>query len=153
MVRPGTHSQTGHVRMKSKSKTMHGLVVVSSLLAMLGMWKFVVISGYKHDSHRYGRHEKRGVDRSLGRASRRCQWVHAVHRSGDRACTGSCLTVWPPLDASTVPTASAGASQAAIALSAGQVTYNGHLLYYFESDTAPGQATGTGVSGFTLVTP
>jgi predicted lipoprotein with Yx(FWY)xxD motif len=69
------------------------------------------------------------------------------------ACTGSCLSVWPPVLASTLPTATGGASQSAIALSTGQVTYNGHLLFYFESDTAPGQATGSGVSGFSLVSP
>jgi predicted lipoprotein with Yx(FWY)xxD motif len=69
------------------------------------------------------------------------------------ACTGSCLTIWPPVDASQVPTATGGASAAAIALSAGQVTYNGHLLYYFDSDTAPGQTSGSGVNGFTLVSP
>jgi predicted lipoprotein with Yx(FWY)xxD motif len=69
------------------------------------------------------------------------------------ACTGSCLTVWPPMTASQAPAATGGASQAAIALSAGQVTYNGHLLYYFESDTAPGQVSGSGVNGFSLVTP
>jgi predicted lipoprotein with Yx(FWY)xxD motif len=69
------------------------------------------------------------------------------------ACTGSCLTTWPPLTATQTPTATGGASAAAIALSAGQVTYNGHLLYYFESDTAPGQTSGSGVAGFTLVSP
>ncbi|MFI5231342.1 MAG: hypothetical protein ACHQSE_02400 [Gemmatimonadales bacterium] len=69
------------------------------------------------------------------------------------ACTGACLTSWPPVDASQVPAATGGASAAAIALSAGQVTYNGHLLYYFESDTAPGQTSGSGIDGFALVAP
>lgn len=69
------------------------------------------------------------------------------------ACTGACLTTWPPLDATQVPAATGGASSAAIALSAGQVTYNGNLLYYFESDTAPGQTSGSGVGGFSLVSP
>ena len=68
------------------------------------------------------------------------------------SCTSTCLTVWPPVDASTVPTAEAGVT-GAIALSGGQVTYNGHLLYYFESDTSAGQATGNGEGGFSLVTP
>ncbi len=69
------------------------------------------------------------------------------------ACTGACLTVWPPMDATVAPTAMVGASQSAIALSAGQVTYNGHLLYYFDTDTSPGMTNGSGVNGFTLVSP
>jgi predicted lipoprotein with Yx(FWY)xxD motif len=69
------------------------------------------------------------------------------------ACTGTCLTVWPPVVASQVPTATGGASAAALALSAGQVTYNGHLLFYFQSDTTAGQTGGSGVNGFALVAP
>jgi predicted lipoprotein with Yx(FWY)xxD motif len=68
-------------------------------------------------------------------------------------CTGSCLTIWPPFDAGQVPVAKAGVSQAAIAVSAGQVTYNGHLLFYFDTDTTPGMINGSGVNGFTLVSP
>jgi predicted lipoprotein with Yx(FWY)xxD motif len=69
------------------------------------------------------------------------------------ACAGGCLAVWPPLDASTAPTAGSGVNQGLISVASGQVTYNGHLLYYFESDTAAGQATGDGVGGFTLAAP
>ena len=69
------------------------------------------------------------------------------------ACSGSCLTTWPPLTASQTPSAGTGVTLSAIGLSAGQVSYNGHLLYYFQSDTASGQATGDGVGGFTLVAP
>jgi predicted lipoprotein with Yx(FWY)xxD motif len=69
------------------------------------------------------------------------------------ACTGTCLTVWPPMLASQVPAAGAGILQSALALSAGQVTYNGHLLFYFQSDTSPGMISGSGVNGFVLVAP
>jgi predicted lipoprotein with Yx(FWY)xxD motif len=69
------------------------------------------------------------------------------------ACTGTCLTVWPPMDATVAPTAMAGVTQSAIALSSGQVTYNGHLLYYFDTDTSPGMTNGAGVNGFALVSP
>lgn len=84
---------------------------------------------------------------------------HLVDASGftlydtPNACTGSCLTAWPPFNASQVPAATTGASQPAIALSAGQVTYNGHLLYYFNTDVIPGQINGSGVNGFSLVSP
>ena len=84
---------------------------------------------------------------------------HLIDASGfalyetQSACTAACLTTWPPLMASVAPTAVAGASQAAISLSAGQVTYNGHLLYYFQGDGSPGQTNGSGIGGFSLATP
>jgi predicted lipoprotein with Yx(FWY)xxD motif len=84
---------------------------------------------------------------------------HLVDASGfavydtPAACTGTCLTVWPPLMASAVPAAMAGVNQASLGLSAGQVTYNGHLLFYFQTDTSPGQIGGSGVNGFVLVAP
>jgi Secreted repeat of unknown function len=34
-----------------------------------------------------------------------------------------------------------------------QVTFYGHLLYYFKGDTAPGQTNGVGVSGWHLIGP
>jgi predicted lipoprotein with Yx(FWY)xxD motif len=84
---------------------------------------------------------------------------HLVDASGfalyvtSSTCTGSCLTIWPPDQASTVPTATSGANQSLIGLSDGQVTYSGKALYYFESDTASGQAGGNDVGGFLLATP
>ena len=69
------------------------------------------------------------------------------------SCTGSCLTVWPPLLAAQDPAVTGGASAASVGLQSGQVTYKGQLLYYFESDTAPGETSGSGVGGFTLVSP
>jgi predicted lipoprotein with Yx(FWY)xxD motif len=69
------------------------------------------------------------------------------------SCTGGCLTVWPPFDASQNPSVTGSASAASIGLQSGQVTYNGELLYYFDTDTAPGQTNGSGVGGFTLVSP
>ena len=70
----------------------------------------------------------------------------------EAACTGTCLTVWPPVMATTAPTATGGSSQTAIGLTAGQVTYNGLLLFYFQSDTLPGQVSGNSVNGFAIVT-
>jgi predicted lipoprotein with Yx(FWY)xxD motif len=69
------------------------------------------------------------------------------------SCSGGCLTVWPPDEATSPPTASDGANSGLIGLSSGQVTYNGSLLYYFESDTSAGQTNGSGVGGFVLATP
>jgi predicted lipoprotein with Yx(FWY)xxD motif len=69
------------------------------------------------------------------------------------SCTGGCLTVWPPFDASQNPSVTGSANAASIGLQSGQVTYKGELLYYFDDDTEPGQTNGSGVGGFTLVSP
>jgi predicted lipoprotein with Yx(FWY)xxD motif len=123
--------------------TMYRLVVASSLVAIFGCSKSSTAPAAAVRSAA-----------SIGVTA-----GHIVDASGftlyttAAACTGACLTVWPPLDASQAPTAKAGVTQASIALSAGQVTYNGHLLFYFDTDTAPGMTNGSGVNGFTLVAP
>lgn len=70
------------------------------------------------------------------------------------ACTGGCAKAWPPLDSSGKPTVAAGldASKAAT-VSSGQVTYNGHLLYYYAGDSAPGDTNGLSIPGWHVVSP
>jgi predicted lipoprotein with Yx(FWY)xxD motif len=68
---------------------------------------------------------------------------------GDQsACSGQCATNWPALTG----TASAGTGVQAALLSTStqangdtQVTYDGHLLYYFAGDAKPGDTNGQGV--------
>jgi predicted lipoprotein with Yx(FWY)xxD motif len=74
------------------------------------------------------------------------------------ACTGPCAQSWPPLVASDgAPTGGDGVDAAALATADGilpdQVTYHGHLLYYFAGDTAPGDLNGVGLPGWWLVDP
>jgi predicted lipoprotein with Yx(FWY)xxD motif len=70
------------------------------------------------------------------------------------ACTGACSQLWPPLKSSGTPTVASGldASKAATA-SSGQVTYNGHLLYYFAPDQAPGDTNGVSIPNWHVVSP
>jgi predicted lipoprotein with Yx(FWY)xxD motif len=72
-------------------------------------------------------------------------------------CTGSCATVWPPLTTSGKPKAKGSAKSGDLGTINGggvkQVTYKGHPLYYFASDTAAGQTTGQGQNGFYVVSP
>jgi predicted lipoprotein with Yx(FWY)xxD motif len=68
-------------------------------------------------------------------------------------CTGPCAAVWPPVIASSPATATAGAVAADLGTTTRadgttQVTYKGHPLYYFEGDTAAGDARGQGQVGF-----
>lgn len=64
------------------------------------------------------------------------------------ACTGGCVPNWPALVAA-APTAGQGVDSSKLSTATGeqpdQVVYNGHLLYYFAGDSAPGQVNGTKV--------
>jgi predicted lipoprotein with Yx(FWY)xxD motif len=68
------------------------------------------------------------------------------------ACSGSCAQMWPPqlFTGSGVPTSSTtltGKLSAQTDANGNQVEYNGHPLYTFSGDTAPGQTNGEGLFG------
>ena len=67
------------------------------------------------------------------------------------ACTGGCASNWPPLLASGSQVAASTQLSGALATlndaNGDQVTYNGHPLYTYKADSAPGQANGQGVGG------
>ena len=74
----------------------------------------------------------------------------------ESACTGSCASNWPPLvftgsgspaSANTLP----GTLSVVAVANGQQVEYNGHLLYRFSGDTAPGQTHGEGIKGVWFV--
>jgi len=58
--------------------------------------------------------------------------------------------VWPPVTTAGTPQALNGAAAGEIGriASTGQVTYNGHPLYYYVGDQKPGQTTGQGLNEF-----
>lgn len=73
-----------------------------------------------------------------------------VKDSGTSACTGACLTMWPPV-LSTAATPSAEGISGTLGTiatpdGAKQVTLNGLPLYYYEQDKNPGDILGQGVS-------
>lgn len=66
------------------------------------------------------------------------------------ACAGACLTIWPPLTVTGKPTAGPGVNASMLSTltlpdGATQVSYDGHPLYYFSSDKAPGEYNGQGL--------
>ena len=69
-------------------------------------------------------------------------------------CTGACAQVWPPLLTSGPAPVTTGAAQASLVGTSPrpdgtrQVTYDGHPLYYFAGDTAPGDVRGQGIHNF-----
>lgn len=69
------------------------------------------------------------------------------------SCTGSCPSIWPPLISTGTPRATGGAAASLLGIitrpgGARQVTYNGHPLYTFSGDTAPGQVNGEAINSF-----
>ncbi|MEX2555310.1 MAG: hypothetical protein WEB06_06745 [Actinomycetota bacterium] len=67
-------------------------------------------------------------------------------------CTGGCAQTWPPLLVTGPPTGGLGVEASKLGTTSRtdggtQVTYNGHPLYHFASDSAPGDTKGQGVGG------
>ena len=68
-------------------------------------------------------------------------------------CTGACAENWPPLRATGGSTVGTGADASLVGTTsrsdgAAQVTYNGHPLYLYAGDQAPGDTNGEGLSAF-----
>jgi predicted lipoprotein with Yx(FWY)xxD motif len=68
-------------------------------------------------------------------------------------CDGACASAWPPLTTDGQPIAESGVSASKLGTTqrsdgTTEVTYNGHPLYTFAGDSAPGQTTGQGSDGF-----
>jgi predicted lipoprotein with Yx(FWY)xxD motif len=71
---------------------------------------------------------------------------------GKSVCSGQCATNWPPAAAVGVPVAGTGLDAAKLSMitrddGTKQLSYNGHPLYLYAADAAPGQASGQGVGG------
>jgi predicted lipoprotein with Yx(FWY)xxD motif len=102
--------------------------------------------------------EKTSLGTILVTSSGRSLYLDVADKPGHPACTGGCLSIWPPLKASGTLKAAGGAKAADLAtikIAGGikQVTYKGHPLYTFASDTKSGQTSGEGQNGFYVVSP
>jgi predicted lipoprotein with Yx(FWY)xxD motif len=83
----------------------------------------------------------------------RAVYLFMADSTGKSTCDGACAAAWPPVIATSQPTATGGAQAndlSTITRSDGtkQVTYDGHPLYYFQGDTGPGTDKGQGLNGF-----
>jgi predicted lipoprotein with Yx(FWY)xxD motif len=69
-------------------------------------------------------------------------------------CSGGCASAWPPVLSTSTP-GSAVSLPGTLSLltdaNGSQVTYNGHPLYTYSGDSAPGQINGEGVGGVWFV--
>jgi predicted lipoprotein with Yx(FWY)xxD motif len=74
------------------------------------------------------------------------------------ACTSdACAKAWPALTSKDMPTVGDAMNAAMVSTAKGQVadqvTYYGHLLYYFAGDSAPGDTNGTKIPEWDLLGP
>jgi predicted lipoprotein with Yx(FWY)xxD motif len=79
-------------------------------------------------------------------------YYFAADSATKSACSSSCAQMWPPqlFTGSGGPTSSttlAGKLSVQTDANGNQVEYNGHPLYTFSGDTAPGQTNGEGLFG------
>ena len=80
-------------------------------------------------------------------------YMFAAETSTTSACNSTCQQTWPPLTTTATATAMSGIQASLIATVAGpngtmQVTFAGHRLYYYASDSAPGDTKGQGFDSF-----
>jgi predicted lipoprotein with Yx(FWY)xxD motif len=84
-------------------------------------------------------------------------YLFAVETGTTSSCTGGCASVWPAVTAAGTPEAGDGVDTAKLGTAqgqvAGQVTYNGHLLYTFSGDSKPGDVNGVAIPSWFAVTP
>jgi predicted lipoprotein with Yx(FWY)xxD motif len=78
--------------------------------------------------------------------------------SGTSACTGGCLTAWPPVTTTSATPAVDGVTGTVGTITTPdgkkQLTINGMPVYYYQKDKAAGDITGQGVGGvWYLVAP
>ncbi len=72
----------------------------------------------------------------------------ALDTSSKSKCNGGCATIWPPLKGPVTAGTGVTGTLATITRSDGstQATYNGHPLYTYTGDSAPGQNKGNGLN-------
>lgn len=70
---------------------------------------------------------------------------------GESTCTDECAEAWPPLSVEDEPTVGSALDESLLSTTerddgTTQVVYNGHPLYYFAQDEAPGDTNGQGAN-------
>ena len=99
--------------------------------------------------------KKTSLGTILVTSSGKTLYVDKADKPPHFACTGGCLSIWPPLKATGTLKAAGGAVVADLGKVKGpggeQVTYKGHPLYTFVSDTKSSPTSGEGQNGFYVV--
>lgn len=88
----------------------------------------------------------------------RTLYIFSKDQGSTSACTSAeCVGAWPALKATGALTTGPSINASEVAVTRGQVanqvTYYGHLLYYFDGDKTPGQTNGTSIPDWDLLGP
>lgn len=82
-------------------------------------------------------------------ANGRTLYLFEKDQGGESACTGGCAKVWPALTSKGAPSSESGVDMSRLGTFNGQVpdhvVYDGHPLYFYTGDTAPGEVNGASV--------
>jgi predicted lipoprotein with Yx(FWY)xxD motif len=97
--------------------------------------------------------KKTGLGTILVDSSGRTLYLFEKDKADKSSCAAACASAWPPLTTSANPTPASGVLAAKLGTSmrsngAKEVTYNGHPLYTYAGDAAPGDTTGEGLNQF-----
>jgi predicted lipoprotein with Yx(FWY)xxD motif len=112
--------------------------VLVALLALIAVPDAMAAKTIKAAGSRYGTVLFDGKGRSI--------YLFTKEKGTKSRCYGDCARAWPPVLTKGKPRAGAGVDAAKLGRTTRrsgkrQVTYNGHPLYYYVSDTAPGEIT------------
>jgi predicted lipoprotein with Yx(FWY)xxD motif len=84
-------------------------------------------------------------------------YIFSKDQGTTSACKAACAKLWPAVTATGTLTSGPGINAKDVKTARGQVkhqvTYYGHLLYYFKGDALPGQTNGANVTGWNLLGP
>lgn len=94
-----------------------------------------------------------GAGRALVDDNGRTLYMFLGDGRKDSSCYGACASVWPPVLTAGRPAAENGIAASKLSIyrrddGGTQVTYNGHPLYYYQADTAAGDAYGQSIEQF-----
>jgi len=134
------------------------ILLVSVAIAALGVATSAFAASVHSSAATVVTTKKTSLGTILVTSSGQTLYLDASDKPGHPACTGGCLSVWPALKATGAPKAAGGAKASMlgttkIAGGVKQVTYAGHPLYTFASDTKSKPTSGEGVNGFYVVSP
>jgi len=82
----------------------------------------------------------------------RTVYLFVADTGGESTCYDACASTWPPFTEDLLGQPGSGIDDALLATAvrrdgSAQVTYNGHPIYYYSGDQAPGDTNGNGVGG------